>query len=180
VIVDSKSTDGSAAILRDYFASGKIKLIEQQCSRGRGRQLAFENSVGKYIISGVDMDDIYGPRISEMLVEYHSRYEGKMVRFGLCSTTVAPRDLIESLGGWNDMNWFEDSNLWNRAAKNNFFVERFDFNVVRERGRKSRTQRAGDKYEAYYWRLKEGRRAKADLKTFPLYIAAKLALLLGI
>ena len=77
IVVDSLSSDGSSEILREYARSGKIKLIEKKCSRGKGIQIGFENSSGKYIISNLDMEDIFNPCLLSLLREYHSKSEGK-------------------------------------------------------------------------------------------------------
>ena len=79
IVVDGKSKDGSVEILRKYQKEGRIKLIERKCSRGLGRQIALENSSGDYVISGLDMDDIFTPAISSMLESYHHLAEGKLL-----------------------------------------------------------------------------------------------------
>ncbi|MEM2930480.1 MAG: glycosyltransferase [Thermoproteota archaeon] len=38
IVVDSKSTDGTLDILREYAKKGVMKLIVQKCSRGKGRR----------------------------------------------------------------------------------------------------------------------------------------------
>jgi glycosyltransferase involved in cell wall biosynthesis len=124
IVVDSKSNDGSQLILREFSDCGKIKLIEQKCSRGKGRQLAFENSTGDIVISNIDMDEIYKPRINEMLSLIHgfgdfiflvTSSNSKEER-GLQNITVGKRTTINEVGGWRDVNYGEDWDLWRRAA----------------------------------------------------------------
>lgn len=118
ILVDSKSKDGSPEILRKYAKQGKIKLIERKCSRGLGRQIALENSTGDYIISGLDMDDIFKPTLSAILEFYHGKIEGKLLTVVNGETTmICTRKLLTSLGGWRDLQFRENWELARRAAK---------------------------------------------------------------
>jgi glycosyltransferase involved in cell wall biosynthesis len=126
IVVDNKSTDGSYEILKEFESAGKIKLIQARCSRGRGREIAFENSGGKYVIANMDTDDIFKPRLRELLARYHAVAEGKLLRvrssmesgfWGGGSINIAPRRLITELGGWRDLQIYEDSELDSRAAR---------------------------------------------------------------
>jgi len=45
----------SSEFYQDYAQKGDIKLIVEKCSRGKGRQIAFKNSTGKYIIANLDI-----------------------------------------------------------------------------------------------------------------------------
>jgi glycosyltransferase involved in cell wall biosynthesis len=126
VIVDSESDDGSLDILREYANKDLIKLIIQKCSRGRGRQIAFENSTGRYIISNVDMDDVLSPRLAELLQLYHAKSEGKLLMvnssnvrgyWGSTPVTIIPRELATQLGGWRDLMIAEDDLLERMAAE---------------------------------------------------------------
>ena len=130
VVVDNKSTDGSYEILKKFEGIGKIKLVQIKCSRGKGREIAFENSRGKYIIANMDMDDVFKPRLRELLARYHAVAEGKLLwsfskmkggYWGGESFTVAPRHLIKELGGWRDLQIFEDLELCTRAARQGKF-----------------------------------------------------------
>lgn len=124
VIVDSLSTDGSKQILDEYARDGRIKLIEKRCSRGLGRQTALENSSGVYIIANLDMDDVFDQKLSNLLDLYHARCEGNLLRASkdedpdrwAQNVTIAPKDLLSQLGGWPDLQLFEDWYLWARAA----------------------------------------------------------------
>jgi len=124
VVVDSESTDGTLEILREYAERGKIKLIIKKCSRGRGRQIAFENSNGEYVISNLDMDDVIAPKLSKLMEFYHRKCEGKLLLTisdpqdrGIQNVTVAPRLLILQIGGWRNLQYGEDWDIWSRAAK---------------------------------------------------------------
>jgi glycosyltransferase involved in cell wall biosynthesis len=120
VISDSCSNDGSLEILKDMRDSGKIKLLIQKSTRGVGRQIAFEESKGEYIIQ-IDSDDVLKPSsVRDLTNFYHKNFNGfLMLVIGL---SIAPRGLIATLGGWRDLQWGEDRDLWARAAEAGKFV----------------------------------------------------------
>lgn len=128
IVVDNFSNDGSLRVLREYADLGKIKLIQKKCSRGKGRQTALEHASGTYVIANMDMDDTYKPKLRSLLQIYHQISEGKVLmvvssfafalRSGwLPNITLGPKRLIQELGGWRDLQWWEDWELWARAAK---------------------------------------------------------------
>ena len=75
IVCDNYSNDGSRQVLEEYALKGRITLIVEHCSRGKGRQTAFESSQGKYIISGIDTDDRMTPDLHKFLEEYHKYHE---------------------------------------------------------------------------------------------------------
>ncbi|MEM0117511.1 MAG: glycosyltransferase family A protein [Conexivisphaerales archaeon] len=115
VVVDGNSTDGSREILEKYAEKGLLRLYYQakRC-RGLARQMAFEKSKGDYIISQVDLDDVIGD-FRPTIDFYHEHIEGKILV--LRDFLIGPRDVIAQLGGWRNLNWGEDFDLWSRAAK---------------------------------------------------------------
>ena len=122
VVVDNQSRDGSLKLLEGFAGEG-VSVVSKKCSRGVGRQLAFTRSNGEYIIAQVDCDDIFSREgILSLLSKYHSEYDGMMLmtrRVGQDerqSITVAPRELVGRVGGWRNLNWGEDWDLWNRTA----------------------------------------------------------------
>lgn len=131
IVVDAKSTDGSLKKLRRYSEEGKIKLIVNKCSRGKGRQLAFEASSGQYIIANMDLDEIYRPRLRELLRLYHAKCEGSVLLAvydatkelrGIQNVTIAPSTVAKEIGGWHDLQYSEDWEFWARAAKANKYA----------------------------------------------------------
>jgi glycosyltransferase involved in cell wall biosynthesis len=117
IVVDNQSHDGSLDILRYYQKIGKIKLIIRPCSRGLGRQIGVQHSRGKYIITQTDMDDVFEPRLNELLKIYHSNFEGYLLLVqGQPGLIVAPKELIDRVGGYRDLNWLEDKDLYSRVA----------------------------------------------------------------
>ena len=122
VVADNESKDGSLELLEGLASEG-VRVVSKKCSRGVGRQLAFTHSKGKYIIAQVDCDDVFSNEgILGLLSKYHSEYEGLMMmtrrvgRDERQSITIAPRELVNRVGGWRDLNWGEDWDLWNRTA----------------------------------------------------------------
>ncbi len=71
----------------------------------------------------MDCDDIFSSRgLLNPIQIYRQKYEGLMLmtkRMGKehSNITIAPRQLLLQIGGWRDINWGEDWDLWNRAAK---------------------------------------------------------------
>ena len=122
VVADNMSTDGSAEVLREYRDRGLIKLVEKRCTRGEGRQLAFEASSGAYIVAHMDCDDLFSAKgVDGFIAAYHASHEGTMVMTRrkdsreASNITIAPRGLVVELGGWRELNWGEDWDLWARA-----------------------------------------------------------------
>jgi glycosyltransferase involved in cell wall biosynthesis len=128
VVVDNMSNDGSEIILSEMAKLGLINLVRRKCSRGKGRQIAFENSVGEYIVAQMDTDEEFNPVLQEFLNLYHSLCDGDLLvaadlvaaggqRSWRQNITVGPRSLIAELGGWRDLQHAEDWDLWRRAAQ---------------------------------------------------------------
>jgi glycosyltransferase involved in cell wall biosynthesis len=125
IVVDSCSDDGSLDILRDYQGK-QIKLIVQACSIGLGRQIAIENSRGKYVISHMDMDDVFQPNLNKLLQIYHANFEGCMLVVQhrpsvYAGIMIAPRKLLDAVGGYKDLNFLEDRDLFSRVAQLGYF-----------------------------------------------------------
>lgn len=126
VVVDAKSNDGTLQVLQKYAKNGYIKLIIKKCSRGKGRQIAFEKSKGDYIIANMDLDDVFAPKLKNLLDFYRKHCEGKILLTilgvskklrGPQNITIGDRNLLERLDGWRDLQYAEDWDMWSRAAK---------------------------------------------------------------
>ena len=117
VVVDSKSTDGTLEILKEYAERfPNFKIIVKKCTRGKGRQIAFENSQGDYIIP-VDLDTIYLSQWWELIKAYEN-WEGKgKYALQAISSGIYPRHLLEKVGGWRDLQYAEDFDLWWRLIE---------------------------------------------------------------
>lgn len=126
VVVDNFSNDGTRQILQEYADRREISLTMAKCTRGRGRQLAFEKSSAALIISNVELDNPLKPSLSQLLQSYRRNCEGNLL-FALSSTatnawgpagiSIMPRALVERLGGWRDIQIYEDTDLFARAAQ---------------------------------------------------------------
>lgn len=170
VVVDGESKDGQIAVLRDYEGRGLLKLIVEKSDRGEGRQIAFLNSSGEYVISMVDTDDVLGPGFRPLIQRYHAEFEGSMLKAGIM---ISPRALLTELGGWNKGFHGEDFVLWERAKKAGRFVEidtpadLFASKVRHERG-------PLDKTRVLWAYIEQGRRPKVSWKSWPVYQGLRL------
>jgi len=69
----------------------------------------------------MDLDDTFKPELKKLLSIYHKMFEGYLVyankppNWG--GITIGPRELIARIGGWRDLQFNEDWDLWARAAK---------------------------------------------------------------
>jgi len=123
IVTDNESEDGSQQVLQEFGSKGAIKVIERRCNRGAGRQLAFQASKGEYVLSHMDCDDVFlANGIDTLITRYHSDFEGKALMTKkkdsaeASNITIAPRAILEQIGGWRPLNWGEDWDLWARLA----------------------------------------------------------------
>ena len=115
IIVDSKSKDNSLQILKNYAEKYcNIKVISKKCLRGTGRQIAFNNAKGQIIITA-DCDTIYNNDWIKLI----RTYEQKHFDFALSAwfTQIYPKELLEQVGGWKNLQYWEDVELWSRLAE---------------------------------------------------------------
>jgi glycosyltransferase involved in cell wall biosynthesis len=164
VVCDNCSNDGSREILQEYAKKGKIKLIVARSSRGKGRQLAFENSTARYVISGVDTDDKLKPDLKKFLSIYHRDHEGYMLSAG--TIHIIPREIVEEIGGWRDLQWGEDVDFHKRAKS---FGRQHEFEhpiVLVERGNNKRSlfDRASEMYSMSVCAYKIGKSVSNQVK----------------
>jgi glycosyltransferase involved in cell wall biosynthesis len=175
VVVDNFSMDGTYEVLRDFEQAHKVKVIRRRCSRGLGRQIALRNASGEYIIANLDLDDIFLPVLEKVLTRYHEVAEGSLMAvFNFAAApndqwvqniTIGPRDLISSLGGWRDLNVFEDWDIWNRADRDQKYCWtsfRFASNEPLHPELRNAFTRLTRRYERYRERLRLGMRIFSD------------------
>ena len=198
VVVDSKSTDGTTDILKEYKTMfPNFKLIEKKCKRGEGWRLAFNNSSGKYII-WIALDTIYLPQWKEFLKAYESWNEHDKFVVRLNFFGVAPRYLIQKAEGWKNLQSHEGFQMWYNLSKMGAFKwsplvvgknweikepeRRYATNLVKIVWRKFITEKdmyIGRGGYPLYKRLKEIRSWKVSKKNYylfwiPLTLSAKL------
>lgn len=169
VVCDNNSGDGSKMVLEEYARKGRIKLTIEKSSRGRGRQIAFENSSGEYIISGVDTDDILRPSFKQFLEMYHTQHEGYMLSAG--TVHIIPRRIVETVGGWRDLKWGEDVDFRKRVeAISKWHEIKGPFSVV-ERGKpkKGALYKIRERYNFYQSRYRIGMSILEEIRENPWY-----------
>ena len=118
-LVDAGSTDGSFRILERLAYNGDIELLHRNgVSRGRGRQIAFEESDADIIAAHADLDTVFYPALKQLEATYRrlrSRNGGGLLLVHGC--LVTDRSTIESVGGWSDLQVHEDKDLWVRTDR---------------------------------------------------------------
>lgn len=139
VICDAGSVDGSIEIERKYSDIVVVHPYEdgQPISRGKGRQIATEHASGDIIVS-TDGDCIVPDGYIDTIKHYFMMHpevtwvwgdvydlEGRMIRTaaslltgkfwdggGGCNSAFR-RDVFNRLRGYQDRNWWEDTELYN-------------------------------------------------------------------
>jgi glycosyltransferase involved in cell wall biosynthesis len=104
VVVDNYSTDGTYEILLELGKEYPIRVYRYRCSRGLGRQLAFNKTRGRYVMY-IDMDAVFdkqwGYVVKHLLNETFDNTLWNY--FGLTT-----RRTVELIGGWRDQNYGKD------------------------------------------------------------------------
>ena len=127
VVVDAASSDDSLEVLARFERTfANVIVHSEPCSRGRGRQLAFERSRGRHV-AVLDSDTFVRPEYGAFLRGYLAAsarrgaaivaYEEIDGRNANMTCTFAPRDLVASVGGWRDLWGAEDVDLWVRLIR---------------------------------------------------------------
>jgi glycosyltransferase involved in cell wall biosynthesis len=184
VVTDNLSNDGSEEILREYTRNRKIKLLQKKCSRGMGRRIAFENANGEYIVSGIDTDDVVIPNRLPLLLDfYHKRCEGNLLRVMQSGIVVAPAELVRKVGEWRDLQFSENWDIAERAAR----IDKYVWTIFRVKDvigleKVSIIKKNKLRYTKYLDRLRLKRRLLDEGEKFGLgksidYILARISLL---
>lgn len=112
IVVDNKSTDGSWKILEDRSCRfSNLQPRRDRCTMGEGRQLAFLQSKGEYIMV-VDTDVVYSNLLRRFADAYFDRFSQLSVQAIFCG--IFPRQQWESVGGRRSLNTNEDVDMWMR------------------------------------------------------------------
>lgn len=96
VVVDNYSTDGPFKVLKEFARRYRnVRVFRFSCSRGLGRQLAFEHSHGCYVVT-IDGDTEYNfEKLRRILTVFRKQKSGKFaaVKFwgSLCIYPTVPR-----------------------------------------------------------------------------------------
>jgi|GEM_PF-1344072 len=114
VIVDNYSTDGTwEKLLRLKRIISNMRFLRHRCSRGKGRDIALRHTNGDYVMY-VDFDCLFNNELGT-IVEKLRRIctKGEIWNFGFATRET----MREQVGGWRDLNFGEDWELWVRAIK---------------------------------------------------------------
>jgi glycosyltransferase involved in cell wall biosynthesis len=115
IIVDNKSKDNSLDILEDFGKYHQnLIILSKRCSRGQGRQIAFEQSRGRYVVT-VDADTVYFKIMRDFIELCIEKCPGFAVQAMYCG--FYPRTIWSDVGGMGDYNSGEDFELWLRIWK---------------------------------------------------------------
>jgi len=151
VISDAGSDDGSLSYLQNLEASqSNVRIVMAEgASIGKGRQVAFEHARGDVIISLGDLDASYyeDERLLDVVAFYEDlvQKEGDILLGG--PVMIGSHDLIEDLGGWNDLWTTERRDLKRRALREGKL--RFcDFSIVKSHP--SQEKRFTDALDRFY------------------------------
>lgn len=124
VVVDGGSNDGSVPLLRElesrYEGLRVIELDPDPDRRlGRDRQIAVENARGEYVLTQLDVDDVYADCIEDFVEIYHTferGFDGPLYLNGH-GLNIAPKSLLESIP-YRNLSTSEDRDLWRRLLAN--------------------------------------------------------------
>jgi glycosyltransferase involved in cell wall biosynthesis len=127
VVADAGSRDDSLAVLDGFRRSyGHTIVHSEPCSRGRGRQRAFELSHGRHV-AVLDSDTYVRPYYGAFLRGYLAfaarepsavlAYEEMDGRHANMTCAVYPREVLARVGGWRDLWGAEDIDLWVRLVR---------------------------------------------------------------
>jgi hypothetical protein len=109
------SKDASYEILKEFEKDhNNMKVFSKKCTMGMGRQLAFKESSGEFIMV-IDTDTIYFPIFKNFVHKYLQKYTDFAVQAILCG--IFPRPIWEKIGGRRDLNIYEDVDMWVRIWK---------------------------------------------------------------
>lgn len=114
VCTDNFSDDGSYEALAEYRDKGyPIRLIRAKCGRGLGRQIALKQTRGEIIVT-FDLDTVYSDEWKRLLEWYVARRPDYVLIASYSG--FYPKAALDAVGGWRDVYWYEDIDLWVRLA----------------------------------------------------------------
>jgi len=115
IVVDNESRDGSPGILEDWSSTHRNMIVRtRRCTMGRGRQVAFEESSGNYIIV-LDTDVVYSDLLRRFVDTYVARFSDLSMQALYCG--IFPRAQWAAAGGRRSLNTNEDVDMWLRVAR---------------------------------------------------------------
>lgn len=125
LVIDDGSTDGSQKILDKLETNYSIfRWIEGENDNiGEARAQANEEAEGKYILTQLDMDNIYRPVIEDFIrifEEVNSQRNGKFYLAG-GGLNIGPKTLLLE-NNYRSLGYGEDKDLWRRLLSENAMI----------------------------------------------------------
>lgn len=112
VMVDNFSEDDSPKILKEWAEQHpNLRLLEQRCTIGRGREIAAQRSRGRMLLV-VDTDTIYSSNLGRFVERAAHQVPGYAVQ--AIYAGIFPRFLWRVVGGRGNFNTGEDFDFWMR------------------------------------------------------------------
>jgi len=133
IIVDGLSSDGSKEFLEEFCDSHGFTFIAAKTNTGQARQLAFRSSHGEYVIHHLDTDDVIvslreAKRLYHEVVEW-DQPTGMHRAFRCWGFFVIPREMLDAVGGYSDLHFYEDQLLAYQLALRNQLTQSGDVSV---------------------------------------------------
>ena len=120
VVVDGGSSDGTVAKLRELESEDervRVVALDPDPDRrlGADRQRSIEECSGEYVLTQLDVDDVYEPIIEDFVAIYHDFESGVDGDFLLSGTGInmAPKSLYLEIP-YRNLASSEDRDLWRR------------------------------------------------------------------
>ena len=149
IIVDNYSTDGTYEILKEYRKKyPNIRVIQEKCTRGKGRAIAFNNTNGKWVLT-IDFDTVYLEPFKNIVYNY------KKIKLNeIYPMFMMRRETMNAIGNWKNINVEEDTEMTARAIYKNIKLYNYPIalalnQISRERHREARYAKG----ISYYIRL---------------------------
>ena len=106
IIVDNYSSDGTYEILKEYQKEyPNITVIQEKCTRGKGRAIAFNNTKGKYVLT-IDFDTVYLEPFKNIVYSYK-----RIKPLEIYPMFMMRRETMDIIGNWKDLNVAEDTEM---------------------------------------------------------------------
>lgn len=149
VIVDNYSTDGTYEILKEYQKRySNIKIIQEKCTRGKGRAIAFDNTTGRYVLK-IDFDTVYLEPFKSIVYNYK-----KIKPNEIYPMFMMRRETMNAIGNWKNLNYAEDMELNANAISNGLKVYSIPCAFFENETQKNREKRYSKGYKYIKRQLK--------------------------
>ncbi len=149
VIVDNYSTDGTYEILKGYQKRyPNITIIQEKCTRGKGRAIAFDNTKGKYVLM-IDFDTVYLEPFKNIVYNYKRIKPNEIYPMFMMR-----RQTMKTIGNWKNLNYAEDLELSANAISEGVKVYSIPCAFFENETKKNREKRYANGYSYIKRQLK--------------------------